>query len=437
MIAKILWLFVILVTLCVVIEASVLNELKIRQDYEKLKIRRRVNRETEDIKEPETTTEQTPKLHRVTLTRTQPVRFQHYQTEDENTKQRNVRDVNEYKTTKNNQKQLKLNRTNYKNRKTKDRLYESSNGKYAEKEKSRSWGHIDGTKYRIKRNAISENLTNEKADYYAQRKAVMDRFHARQKEIAEKYAKKTATTTPRYINDSGMTTESPTVRNETNNVDEQKITINNIDNNATVNILKFIEHGVDTKKNKHNAPWFNTKETNSLNIGKKKKDYYDSNAYGQKSIKKAKPTLKTNNDVRLKQLGSAEHENMYERNIITRGSSNSVSPNDNKNLLNVYSKSGKCGKLVYQHNFIIGVHNSSQADADILTSIEGSFCITCVEIERRKKTKATIELNATRREDGTFSEMKLHIKGFENEEILIVVKVFAVEKVDDRCDHYY
>lgn len=96
---------------------------------------------------------------------------------------------------------------------------------------------------RSKRCAMhARNLKDQdKSDYYSMRKAVMDKFYARQKEIAKKYAKKvtTITTTPKYISYNlreKFNKDTSSAKIETNDI--QNVSAK-IPTNNTQNVFSF------------------------------------------------------------------------------------------------------------------------------------------------------------------------------------------------------
>lgn len=117
---------------------------------------------------------------------------------------RNTTALNEFKGAKKSYKKLKLAhvQAGYKNWKNKERPSDSNDDKPVDKTKKISRRYVNyfpnNKTNRSKRYALTKDSKDDKSEYYAQRKAVMDRFHARQKEIADKYAKKTSTTPKLY-----------------------------------------------------------------------------------------------------------------------------------------------------------------------------------------------------------------------------------------------
>lgn len=166
--------------------------------------------------------------------------------------ERNTTEVsNELKDTKKSYKKLKLIRTraDYKKEwKNKEQQSTYSNGDKSIGVTKKTIGRRQANYYfantdeerinRSRRCAMhAKNLKDDKSDYYSMRKAVMDKFYARQKEIAKKYAKRvtaapTITTTPKYIsyNLQEKFNKSSTTKIETNDIQNvsAKIPTNNV-----------------------------------------------------------------------------------------------------------------------------------------------------------------------------------------------------------------
>lgn len=166
--------------------------------------------------------------------------------------ERNTTEVsNELKDTKKSYKKLKLIRTraDYKKEwKNKEQQSTYSNGDKSIGVTKKTIGRRQANYYfantdeerinRSKRCAMhAKNLKDDKSDYYSMRKAVMDKFYARQKEITKKYAKRvtaapTITTTPKYIsyNLQEKFNKSSTTKIETNDIQNvsAKIPTNNV-----------------------------------------------------------------------------------------------------------------------------------------------------------------------------------------------------------------
>lgn len=97
-------------------------------------------------------------------------------------------------------------------------------------------------------------------------------------------------------------------------------------------------------------------------------------------------------------------------------------------------KYGTCsGKLVYQHNLIIAVHKSLLSEVDLTTSVEGPYCVTCIRVVPMNNNRGEVTWEANRRQNGSFSTVKLRVKGIDDGELSLSVKVWAVNKIFNTC----
>lgn len=157
---------------------------------------------------------------------------------------------NESKDSKKSYKKLKLIRTraDYKKEwRSKEQQLTYSNGDKSTKKtiggRQASYYFANTNEDRINRSRRcamhSRNLKDDKSDYYAMRKEVMEKFYARQKEIAKKYAKRVTTattiaTTPQYtsynLREKFNRNNSTSGKIETNDVQNvsAKIETNNV-----------------------------------------------------------------------------------------------------------------------------------------------------------------------------------------------------------------
>lgn len=152
---------------------------------------------------------------------------------------RNTTALNEFKGAKKSYKKLKLAhvQAGYKNWKNKERSSDSNDDKPMDKTKKISRRYVNyfpnNKTNRSKRYALTKDSKDDKSEYYAQRKAVMDRFHARQKEIADKYAKKTSTTPKLYkynLEKKNNVSLPSSVKIATNNINKSVRAVNKANN---------------------------------------------------------------------------------------------------------------------------------------------------------------------------------------------------------------
>ncbi|XP_029051704.2 uncharacterized protein LOC114880169 [Osmia bicornis bicornis] len=269
----------------------------------------------------------------------------------------------------------------------------------------KNWKNKDGRKYvdeettkkRIKRRQLNYHVNggrskrDDKSDYYAQRRAVMERFYARQKEIAEKYAKKLSTT-PKYI-----------------------YTLD-LDTNKELGTTTFATT---------QTPEPVTKATTKVD-----RDSYP------KQVQPTEYSSEVNNEEDV----SGDYDYYTIDDNKPRSNANSVnfvndepwSADDSKKDT---MKWGTCaGNLVYQHNLKVNVHNSTSVQVNLTASVEGPFCIACIRALPMNKTRATVSFDVNRAADGTFNFVQLLITDFQQGLLSYIIKIWAVDKTGDRCD---
>ncbi|XP_011867879.1 PREDICTED: uncharacterized protein LOC105562009 [Vollenhovia emeryi] len=94
---------------------------------------------------------------------------------------------------------------------------------------------------------------------------------------------------------------------------------------------------------------------------------------------------------------------------------------------------GTCeGSIVYQHNLLLGLTGPSNLDALFEVIIQGPVCITCVETLRYNETRATVTLDSGGR---GHEYAKLRLQGYENEGFSYIIKVWGVKKTGQVCDN--
>ncbi|KAK2583822.1 hypothetical protein KPH14_009720 [Odynerus spinipes] len=261
-----------------------------------------------------------------------------------------------------------------------------------------------------KRSARSVNST----DYYTQRKIVMEKFFARQREIAARYAKERE--------------DVNAARNISTGYGQGK------DTKDTLNIRV----GLDT----NNRPLetnneVDTPETKTLNSGIRENAIRDVTDYSL-------PPIRNCTNVSLS--GSLPRKSTNKLTFLfneTRESENELTINQNEEPTsprsnrqdaddsNVDKRWGSCtGTLVYQHNLLLSLKGPSNLDAIFDVVMEGPLCITCVEVLRYNHTRALVSLDSGGR---GYGYAKLRLKGYENEGFSYIVKVWGVKKTADDC----
>ncbi|XP_012344513.1 probable ATP-dependent helicase PF08_0048 [Apis florea] len=345
---------------------------------------------------------------------------------------------NEFKDTKKSYKKLKLIRTraDYKKEwKNKEQLtYSNDDKSIGVTKKTIGRRHADYFADRMNRSRrYARDLKDDKSDYYSMRKAVMDKFYARQKEIAKKYAKEVTTTHKPTYNlqqklDKNNTSSFAKIKtNDIRNEISPKITTNNIQS-----VSSYAKIGTNNVQ----------KIDNTFEARSKRRKNFDENSilistYSPKIRKQAieTTTISSDTDRVIKETSNVYHNRLNNDNKVNSKSDKNDSINDNKNDDNVL-KWGICsGKLIYQHNLIIDTKNSIQSNMDLTTTLEGSLCVTCIRIVPVKNKNATLNIDVNRNNDGSISSLMFIAKGLKNMEFLYVIKIWAVRKINDRCDH--
>ncbi|KYM95960.1 PREDICTED: uncharacterized protein LOC108779837 [Cyphomyrmex costatus] len=273
------------------------------------------------------------------------------------------------------------------------------------------------------------------SDYYAQRKAVMDRYYARQREINALYANRTITT-PRlkynnvsqHLYTSNATlfnlgraypSRNSTARDSTTTFLHPSTMIDPIYSNESR--YNRIPNELDSRRNfvSEIDPGFKS-DTNlsqtrsSANSERNALDF------------PVTPTPCTNNGTFAPKTRS-RHAHYNE--------SNEDCPHNSTDKDNTEGslRWGKCeGKIVYQHNLLLGLTGPSNLDALFEVVIQGPVCITCVEALRYNETRAVVALDSGGR---GYEYAKLKLQGYENEGFSYIIKVWGINKIGEVCDN--
>ncbi|XP_014480725.1 PREDICTED: uncharacterized protein LOC106747589 [Dinoponera quadriceps] len=96
---------------------------------------------------------------------------------------------------------------------------------------------------------------------------------------------------------------------------------------------------------------------------------------------------------------------------------------------------GECkGKVVYQHNLLLALRGaSSKLEAMFEVIIEAPICITCVEVLRYNQTRANVTFESGGR---GHDYVKLKLQGYENEGFSYIIKVWGIKKFGPNCTIY-
>ncbi|XP_043591484.1 uncharacterized protein LOC122571590 [Bombus pyrosoma] len=331
---------------------------------------------------------------------------------------RNATALNEFKGAKRSHKKLMLAhvQAGYKNWKNKERSSDSNDDEPVDKTKKINRRYVNyfpnNKTNRSKRYAVTKDSKDDKSEYYAQRKAVMDRFHARQREIADKYAKRTSTT-PKYV----VYKYDSEKKNNVSLPSFVKIAINNI--NKSVRAVNKANNSLQTSTSTSSTTPIREQIIETTTIAN--------------PIKRSNQFQITENSLERDVEEDYDEDSDYvEDNNDYQKTSDSKLDDDKSG-----AKWGNCiGNLVYQHNIIISVRQALQTVADITTSVDGHLCITCIRVESLNRNKnVTVKLEVNRREDGSLINAKLKFNDFHLEQLSYSVRMWAVNKKQNSCSH--
>ncbi|EZA53709.1 hypothetical protein X777_06816 [Ooceraea biroi] len=235
------------------------------------------------------------------------------------------------------------------------------------------------------RRSLDGNFSRRNAsDYAAQRRAVMERYYARQREINSRYANRTSNATLFRL---GL--EQPnrnwTTRNGT--VFRPPVRINPIYNESrTISSVQrnTLDHYVTP--------------TPCTNISL-------SGTFAPKTLRHVKDCSSENND------DSDEIDESNEEGSQVWGTCK--------------------GKLVYQHNLLLGLTGPSNLESLFEVFIDDSICITCVKAVPYNNTRATVSIDSGGRGN---DYVRLKLKGYKNKGFSYIIKIWAVGKINNYCN---
>ncbi|XP_053983618.1 putative uncharacterized protein DDB_G0286901 [Hylaeus volcanicus] len=340
----------------------------------------------------------------------------------------------------------------------------------------------DDSQNQINERYAKRNLAIRNDDYYAQRRSVMERFYARQREIANKYSNKTSTTSEHndrfdlgmiirtnnvssldkidnkidareYINTTTepemhprrVRTEKGQHRNHSQDLgnneeeyeyyDEYEDEISNSRNNGDTRTENINAAANDTKNNS-NTPNDNESNSNTLNGNENNSNTPNDNESNSNTLNGNENNSNTPND------------NESNSNTLNGNENNSNTPNDNESNSNTLNdrnatrvadknnstnwsncKAKGVGKLLYQYNTL----HKNKADIGVSIMVDGPFCITCVEATPSVGTKGIISSEVIRAENGAFQTVKITIRGLQDESLSLTVKIWAVPRTSEGC----
>ncbi|XP_076280380.1 uncharacterized protein LOC143209065 [Lasioglossum baleicum] len=219
--------------------------------------------------------------------------------------------------------------------------------------------------------------------YHAQRKAIMDKFHARNREILRKYQQTSTTTTT-------TTTEGPIRYN-----------------------LGFSRESLRTETG---IDWFAKEATTKSPIA----------TPPPQVLARTNPPTRSILPV-VEEKRSARDEN----DIIAGSKSNTTTPRAQPKTTNI-QEVGNCKNLeslnkVYQHNLVLDIQRSTIVETEISSpTVEGS-CVDCVIAYQI--SGPSLDMNVSK----TSKTAKIRAKGVENGSITIVVKFYTNPSKGGHC----
>ncbi|XP_076751983.1 uncharacterized protein LOC143424061 [Xylocopa sonorina] len=310
--------------------------------------------------------------------------------------------------------------------------------------------HDEARIRRTRRNAITTNIKND--DYYAQRKAVMDKYYAREKEIETKYGSvaNRLTGTPNRIqvtilhNGTSKNTMSHNINDKKNaGTRVSKTTAPTIVASKRAKTNQQVRRRMITNLRRghrsSNGETGNLPENNGDEYGSG--DYYDSyedasnqttddatsdksneapyNAVDDKSGKTSNNTI----DIQLKPTSDTIEFSTEQFNFQQLGTDEPLTW-------------GNCtGVQMYQHNLNVSIRRSSSVYVDLLAMLEGSICVTCIRVIPLNLVNAVIYAEVRHGQDGSLNVLKLGFRGVADVKLSYVVKIWAVGKYSDRCEN--
>ncbi|XP_046827893.1 uncharacterized protein LOC124428175 [Vespa crabro] len=266
----------------------------------------------------------------------------------------------------------------------------------------------------LNRNVRAINTT----DYYVQRKAVMDKFHARQREIATKYGK-------RYNNNS-----SRIIHRNNGTLDERIKKFKNMN-----------DPNLDIFKASSNTSSFGS-ELKNIRINQKKENFdYKKSEINENILRDITnytlPIIHNCTNITLHSAYSKQTRNKLTLSCTNKKKESIVKRTTESPPLRPSRATdgnliwGTCnGTLVYQHNLLLNLKGPSNLEAVFEVIIDGPLCITCVKVNPINNT----EENVSNESGGpNYRHVKLKFKGPENKGFSYTIKVWAMVKENGTC----
>ncbi|XP_043505098.1 myb-like protein D [Polistes fuscatus] len=296
---------------------------------------------------------------------------------------------------------------------------------------------------------LNRNVRNiNKTDYYAQRKAVMDKFHARQREISTKYEKQYRNNTSIIIRKNNQTLNKMTKTFKNTNdpiLDMFNVASNNSFFGLELN-NKTNQYEKDTEKKRSRIYDSSIRDiTNYTSILNNKINQNEENTENKRSWISDNSlgditnyTLSANHNctnlivhgtyLKQNKLTVSCLENQYEviaNKLNETLSSRPIRATDGDLLW------GTCnGTLVYEHNLSLNVNGPSILETVLEIIVDGPLCITCITIRPYNDTKEDV----TKVSGGEgFSHVTIKLKNSQNKGFSYKIKIWAVVKIGDDC----
>jgi len=304
---------------------------------------------------------------------------------------------------------------------------------------------------RSRRSIDSNSSRRNASDYYAQRRAVMEKYYARQREINARYANRTNNATLFTL---GLDSGNSTTRNVASSAVRRPLRI--IPYNETLQSNKVDRNHSRTTSNVRSTlnPYVTFPPCVNVSLP---------GIFTSKILRHVTNCSRDNDDDDSEE--ALINESVSQRPIglpgIVKGlrfpvfydlisvswiaiQSSLINirifqmlPNVAEVMRFVFQKEkgeqvwGTCrGKLVYQHNLLLGLTGPSNLRSLFEVYIEDSICITCVKAVPYNDTSAVVVMDSG---GHGHDYVKLRLEGHKNEGFSYIIKIWAVRKID-RCE---
>nr|XP_033328579.1 uncharacterized protein LOC117221600 [Megalopta genalis] len=281
---------------------------------------------------------------------------------------------------KRNQKKLKLTQTQGRKKSKKTRRHVGADDKQ---------DNVDGQNH-LRRfgGSVARSYKNE--DYYAQRRAVMEKFYARQREIAQKYQTSTTTQGPfRY----DLLLPNATTENSRYN---SRVTPF-IPNTRPASTAKPL-------RSPANDNWLSPVEEDA-DVDTTSYDDYEENDYDAIDAGKATPVASKTEAAPVATSTLAP--------VAAGGKITEIG-----DCVNVENS------LFYQHNLLVDVTKGTTVETDeLMESINEEYCVVCIRIEQSAGTEGRLKI-----ERSGNKSVKLKIEALRNEHLAFVARFYTGDR---------